>query len=308
MVERSLRALLQCPACTGELSWADEGAACATCGADYPDVNGVPTLLPRGEQRDGWAEAESGLTRALREEPKLERALLGGPLEELGPADRLFRSFVLEERGRYDAARAAAESAWPGLYTPEVRAAQEQAFAALLSRLDGPAVDVASGRCLLAERIPVPVVATDVSPHVLARARDRGITDAVLALDARRTPFRDGAVDTMTTFLGLANVEQPGELLRELRRAVGGRLLAIHQLYPERDGNEERIRQLGMEQLAYRAPFLDALRVAGWDASVVFESRARALPTPPSELFGGARVDGLPVAPTEIDWVVVEAR
>ena len=308
MAERSLRALLQCPACAGGLSWRVDGAACTTCGADYPAVNGVPNLLPPEEQRDAWAEAESGLTRALREHPELERALLGGSLDELAPADRLFRSFVLEERGQYEAARAAAEAAWPGLYTEEVRAGKEHAFAALLSLLDGPVVDLASGRCLLAERIQVPVVATDVSPHVLARARDRGVTDLLLALDARRTPFRDASVDTMTTFLGLANVEQPGELLRELRRVVGGRLLAIHQLYPDGDGNEERIRELGMERLAYRTPFLEELGAAGWDTSIVFESRARALPTPPSELFGGARVDGLPVAPTEVDWVVIEAR
>jgi hypothetical protein len=41
---------------------------------------------------------------------------------------------------------------------------------------------------------------------------------------------------------------------------------------------------------------------------LVFECRARALPTPVGEVLEAA-IDRLPAAPpTEIDWVVVEAR
>jgi methyltransferase family protein len=294
---------LQCPACGGSLS----RRRCDDCGADYPLVRGVPTFLTPDAAPDNWAEAESGLARALRESPELERALLGPPIEELAPADRMFRSFVLDERGDYDAARAAEASAWPELYTPEMLDCNEQAFSALLERLGGQVVDLASGRCMLVERMEVPVVATDVSPHVLARAQERGVASEVLAFDARRTPFRDGAVETMTTFLGLANVEQPGELLRELRR-VARRLLAIHQLYPEGDANAKAIKAFGMERLAYREPFLEELAGAGWDAEIVFECRAQALPTPAGVVLEGARIDGLPVAPTEIDWIVLEAH
>jgi hypothetical protein len=154
----------------------------------------------------------------------------------------------------------------------------------------------------------VPAIATDVSPHVLARDRERGVADEVLAFDARVTPFADGAVETMTTFLGLANLENPGSLFRELRRVVSGRLLAIHQLYPEGDANAAAISELGLSRLLYREAFFGALTEAGWDADVVFECRARALPTPVGEVLEGAAIDGLPIAPTEIDWLVVEAR
>jgi hypothetical protein len=112
----------------------------------------------------------------------------------------------------------------------------------------------------------------------------------------------------MTTFLGLANVEHPGELLSELRRAAGGRLFAIHQAYPEGDANADLIREAGMERLAYRERFLEELAHAGWDADVVFECRAWALPTPAGVVLEGARIDGLPVAETEVDWLVIEAR
>jgi uncharacterized protein YbaR (Trm112 family) len=299
---------LQCPACAGSLVWRADGASCADCGTGYPFVSGVPTFLTPEAASDIWAAAESGLVRALREDPELERALLGPPVEQLAPADRMFRSFVLEERGDYPGARAAAASAWPELYTPEMLECRERAFDSLLQRLDGPVVDLASGRCQLAERMDVPVVATDVSPHVLARARERGVASEVLAFDARRTPFRDGAVETMTTFLGLANVEQPDELLSELRRAVGGRLLAIHQLYPEGDANADAIQAAGMERIGYREPFLEELTSAGWQAEIVLECGARAVPTPAGVVLEGARIDGLPVAPTEVDWLVIEAR
>jgi SAM-dependent methyltransferase len=188
-----------------------------------------------------------------------------------------------------------------------MNACRQKAFDELLARLDGPVVDLASGRCLLLERLNVPAVATDVSPLVLARARERGVADEALAFDARRTPFADGAVETMTTFLGLANVEDPGPLFGELRRVVSGRLLAIHMLYPEGDANAEAIAAMRLERLLYREPFLDGLAAAGWDARVVFECRAKALPTPVGEVLQSA-IDGLPVAPTEIDWVVVEAH
>ena len=189
-----------------------------------------------------------------------------------------------------------------------MNACREQAFEALLERLDTPVVDLASGRCLLLERMNVPAVATDVSPLVLAQARERGVASEVLAFDARRTPFSDGAVQTMTTFLGLANVEDPGPLFRELRRVVSGRLLAIHMLYPEADENAEAIRAARLERLLYREPFLEGLAEAGWDANVVFECRAKALPTPVGVVLEGSAIDGLPVAPTEIDWIVLEAR
>jgi SAM-dependent methyltransferase len=218
----------------------------------------------------------------------------------------MFRSFVLEERGDFEGARAAAPS-MSELYTPEMNACRQEAFDALLAKLDGPVVDLASGRCLLLELMDVPAVATDVSPMVLNRAKERGIASEVLAFDARQTPFADGAVETMTTFLGLANVEDPGPLFSELPRVVRGRLLAIHMLYPLGDANAEAIETMRLERLLYREPFLDGLATAGWAVEVVFECRARALPTPVGDVLEAA-IDGLPAAPTEIDWVVVEAR
>jgi hypothetical protein len=75
----------------------------------------VPTFLTAEAAGDIWAAAESGLSQALRENPELERALLDPLADELGPADRMFRSFVLEERGIYTEV-----ASLDDLYTPEM--------------------------------------------------------------------------------------------------------------------------------------------------------------------------------------------
>lgn len=274
-----------------------------------------------GTAADPWAAAETGLARALAADPPLERELLDTPLEELSPADRFFRAQILEERGDFAAAGEAAAAAEPGLYTAATLAARDRLLdvvATSLEGTDGPIVDVATGRGTLLERlarsVDRPLVATDVSPNVLTRTRARlrapelGDRISYVACDARRTPFRDGAAAALTSFLGLANIREPGPLLSELRRIAGGPLLAVTQLYPEDDeANAGAIRSLGLERLLYRDGLLAELADAGWLAEIRGAELADAVPTPAGVLLAGARIDGLPVAPTVLEWCLVEA-
>ena len=57
--------------------------------------------------------------------------------------------------------------------------------------------------------------------------------------------------------------------------------------------------------MLYRESAMERFSSAGWE--VVLENRciAEALPTPESDLLEGARADGLPVAPTELEWCVI---
>ncbi len=178
---------------------------------------------------------------------------------------------------------------------------------------------MASGRGTLVERLAAEldqrIVATDASPHVLLRT-GRALAElglggrvSLVACDARTMPFRDGAVPTMTTHLGLANVVEPGALLGELRRVASGRFLATTSFYPPGDGvNGAEIRRLGLEGLVYRDTLLAELAAAGWAADVVSTCRARAEPTPTGVVLDGAVVDTLPVAGTELEWALVDAR
>jgi ubiquinone/menaquinone biosynthesis C-methylase UbiE len=207
------------------------------------------------------------------------------------------------------------------LYTPEqinCWDSEREYVIQWLSTAEGPIIDLASGRCYLVEelarKLNGPVVATDFSPSVLRGDRKRlqslGLYDRVslLAFDARHTPFKDGSVATLTTNLGLPNIEEPGRLLEELRRIVNGVFLAISHFYPEDDQvNARVIHEAGLDALLYRRTALEHFAAAGWQVEMKNVCVAKAEPTPPGVILEGARLDGLPVAGTNLEWCVLLA-
>jgi uncharacterized protein YbaR (Trm112 family) len=325
--------ILECPVCRGELAWTvteHRGnriemaeARCMACAATYPVREGIGLFLtPELPRNDLWEQVEGQLTQHLREHPKVERLLMDVPLDILAPADQFFRALVLEERGKYAEAKAAHDLANVGLYTPEYLACYNRQFSYVLERLsasDGPIVDLASGRCYLVEelarRLGRPIVATDFSPRVLRRDRrwleSLGLYDRVslLAFDARRTPFKDGAVKTLTTNLGLPNIKEPGNLLQELRRIVAGTFLAISAFYPEDDeANTAVIRKAGLSTLLFRRSALEHFAAAGWQVEVANVCAGKARPTPIGVVLEGAGIDAFPVAETVLEWCVLVAH
>jgi len=324
--------MLECPACHGRLEWnmiekhenriETAEATCKACAAIYPVHEGIGLFLtPRSQRNDLWGQVDSGLIQYLREHPEVERQLMDVPLDTLVPADQLFRALVFEERGNYVEARTAAAAANKGLYTPayiNCRDKQLDYVLDWLSATKGPIIDLASGACYLvqelARRLNCPIVATDFSPKVLRADRKRlqsaGLYDQVslLAFDARHTPFKDGAVATLTTHLGLPNIEEPGNLLGELRRIVNGVFLAISHFFPEDDeANTKVIHDAGLEALLYRRSALEQFIAAGWNVEVTNDCAGEAQPTPPGVVLNGARIDGLPVADTTLEWCVLLA-
>lgn len=323
--------LLICPECHGELDWhiaardaeqiEEADAVCRSCGCSYPVREGIGVFLtPDLQRKDLWKEAESGLGRHLREHPEVEQQLLGGPLTTLNAADRFFRGYVLEERGRRAEAEEAFDAARPELYTPETASCMDSTAAALVTSLpvsDGPIVDIASGRGFLVERLARgldrPIVATDFSVTALRRARRRFVTlgldgrGSFLAIDARRTPFRDGSLPTLTTYVGLQNIDGVESALRELNRVTSGTLYAISTFYGDGDPNTERIRGIGAT-FCLRSEALTLLADTGWEATIAQSCSARALPTPVSEILRGATIDTLPSVETTTEWVLLELR
>jgi len=298
-------------------------ACCARCAAPYSVREGIGLLLTPDLPRDDlWAQAESGLARHLRAHPDVAHRLMDSPVATLAPADQFFRALVLEERGQYAAAQALAKRACAGLYTAEYRACAAAAQRALLQHLaaaPGPVVDLASGRgelvATLARLGDRPVLATDFSPTVLRRTRQRLETAVLaghisfLACDARRLPFRAGAIASLTTNLGLPNMAQPEQVLREVRRTVGGTFLAIAYFFPEADGpNRVAVQAAPGGRLLYRRTALEHLAAAGWQVVPVDGGTGTAEPTPRSGLLDGATIDGLPGAGTVLEWCVLVAQ
>ncbi len=322
--------MLECPVCHGKLEWniieqngnrieAAE-ARCSACDAVYPVRDGIGLFLtPELPRKDMWEQVDSGVIQHLREHPELEKQLMEVPLDILAPADQFFRALVLEERGKFIEAQIVEDSANKDLYTPEYTNCWNRQLDYViewLSRTDGPIVDLASGRCYLAEKIvrklKRPVIATDFSPGVLRRDRrwleSFSLYDQVslLAFDARQTPFKDGAVENLTTNLGLPNIEEPSSLLRELRRIVNGVFLAISHFFPEEDAaNAKVIREAGLETMLYRRTALENYAGAGWKVEVKNACVGEARPTLPGVVLEGARIDGLPAADTSLEWCVL---
>lgn len=332
-MQRFLLDLLECPACHGHLLWRiterrgnqiEDGAAhCPACRATYPIRDGIGLFLVSENQGDDlWEEAATGLSRFLAEHPDVDARLTGGPLDALAPADQVFRALALEERGNLADAEAAYRAARPRLYTPEYLACYAAVRTDLVARLAGtsqPVVDLASGRGDLAdELLPAlggSLVLSDLSPRVLRynrrRLEARGAYERVslLAFDALRTPFKDGAVPVMTTNFGLGNVRDAPRLLAELRRIVSGSLYAITYFYPEDDAaNRAALEAAGLAALAFRRSALAHFAEAGWSVTLQSVRTGRAEPTPRGVLIEGASVDGLPAAPTVLEWCVLAAQ
>jgi uncharacterized protein YbaR (Trm112 family) len=324
--------MLECPVCHHALHWQideqfndhiEQGEArCESCPAKYPVREGIGIFLtPDLPRNDLWEQVESHLTAYLRDHPDLERQLMAPPIEDLSPTDQHFRALVLEERGAFAEARRAEDLSNKNLYTPEhvgCHSSQSEYILNALAPLDGPIVDLASGRCylveMIVEAIQRPVVGSDFSLSALRRARrmfeflDLAPYVSFLAFDARLTPFRDGSIKTMTTNLGLPNIENPGRLLHELNRITDGTFLAISHFFPvEDESNRKAIEAAGLDPLLYRQSAMQQFASAGWSVSVENACVAQSLPTPASTLFEGARADGLPVAPTQLEWCVLRA-
>jgi uncharacterized protein YbaR (Trm112 family) len=324
--------MLCCPVCHNELAWIVEerlgdhievgDAACDRCDASYPIRDGIGLFLTDElEREDLWEEVDSALTQHLREYPKLEAQLMDVPLEALGPADQLFRAMVLEERGDFSGAELAEDRAHEGLYTQDYLrcwGGQLDTLIEAVKDTEHPIVDLASGRGYLVEELvektTAPIVASDFSPRVLRRNRRwleyKGCYDRVslLAFDARKTPFKDRSIETLTTNLGVPNIRGTGELFLELRRIVSGRFLAISHFFPEDDGNGEVIEQFELGDAVYKSRLVEKMSEKGFEVNTGVSCVGKASPTPVGVVMEGMPVDGLPVESTEYEWCVVEGE
>jgi len=229
---------------------------------------------------------------------------------------------ILEEQQQFPSAQLARDAAREGMYTPGYLAAwknQMRFVTHRLSALPGPVVDLATGlgyllECALPETTQ-PFVATDVSPRVLLQDQKRfgelgmGERLSFLAFDARHPPFADRSIPTLVTNVGLANIEEPGDLLKELRRVLAGTLTAIMLFYPEEEGpNSKLIRQLKLESLLYRESALRLFEGAGFSVQVHNSQRVVARPTENGEIMPEVQPDRLPAVETEVEWCTLVAR
>jgi len=332
-MQRFLLDWLICPQCHAKLQWKvdcekngeveEAQALCSSCQRSFPVREGIGCFLTDTlERTDLWAQSESELLRFLNENPAVKNQLLTSPVNCLAPADRFYRLMVLEEMGDFSQSSQLEASALDLVYTAEYKACwnrQLDAIANQVLQFGLPVVDVASGRGYFVERLVqrgLPdLVATDFSLPVLRRSRKRFQKNyphaslSFIAMDARQTPFRDHSIPMTTTNLGLANIQQPGALLAELRRVCSGNLLAIHHFYPADDEvHSKAFADLKIDRLLNEELLLAEFQQNHWQVECLQECYSNALPTPKSVLLDGAVIDTFPLHPVKLKWVTLHAH
>jgi len=331
-MQKYLVEILECPKCNGKLDWniTEEShdrievaeACCQDCSSTYPIQDGIGVFLTTDLKRnDLWEQVDNGLEQLLKQNPELEKRLMDAPLDTLGPVDQFYRGDIHRTRGEIEAANAAYSTSHKGMFSVDTDRCIDNQMDYLInevSQSDSPIVDLASGVCELVKRmlkdLPNLIVVTDFSPSVLVRNRkwliEQGLYHRVslLAFDARQTPFANDSISLLTTHAGLNNIQNPGKLLEELYRIVNGKFIGVSSFYPEDDQeNGAVIEEYGVAELCYRDKLLEHFHNAGWVVEVNNSCTIKTNPAPPGVVLEGARVDGLPVQSTYLEWCVLSA-
>jgi ubiquinone/menaquinone biosynthesis C-methylase UbiE/uncharacterized protein YbaR (Trm112 family) len=330
-MQEYLIGFLECPSCHGSLNWKiiqrigkrieEAEIKCNSCSANYHVHKSIGVFLAGEiERNDLWKKADSGLIKYLKSNPDVKQELMNTPINELTPADQFFRAMVLEEQGLYIEAKEIERIANSGLYSGQYQFCWQKQIDYILVRLAdniSPVLDIASGRGYLLEKmvnkLNCPVIGSDFSLTVLQRnlqyLKAKGLYEKVslLAFDARVTPFKDGALANITTNLGLPNIEHPGSLLKELHRILSGNFFAITHFFQEDDElNAKIIHEAGLDKFLYQQTALEQFSDAGWIVEIRNNCEGVAKPTPEGEVLKGAKIDGLPVTETILNWCVLE--
>ena len=108
--------------------------------------------------------------------------------------------------------------------------------------------------------------------------------------------FKDDSLPTMTTNVGLVNIEDAPLAVLELHRIASGAFYAISILYDDSDTvNIEHLNQHGLATFSTQSTAaMSAMKTAGWATDVLNACMADIEPTPTSALFE-IQVDGIPV-------------
>lgn len=321
--------LLECPECQGELDWSiTEQTAerivtaevqCTVCSAVYSIRNEIGIFLTEELERNDLWEQVAGLEQYLEQNPEIEEKLMDVPLDTLGPVDQHYRGRLHKARGEIEAGDEALSLSHKAMFSAETNRCIDSQMDFVINEVSQsgrPIVDIASGECGLVERmlqeLSNSIVVTDFSPTVLERDRKRfiesGLCDraSLLAFDTRRTPFKTDSISLLTTHLGLQNIQDPGNLLKELHRVVSGEFFAIASFYPESDPkNSAVINEAGLADMCFRDRLVSHFQNAGWEVEVKNLCSVKTPASPTGVVLEGAKVDLLPACDTTLDWCVI---
>jgi len=215
----SLRHLLACPGCRGDLDEQDRQYTCTSCGLVWPIVDGIPVFVGPGlfdhDELDHVAAERRHGDSTDGDPHKAEQAAY----------------FDREALAEFEIERPAGT---PSLYQFLLAEKFRRATQALGDRFDcWTALTVCGGSGMDAEflaRAGASVISSDISLGAARRSRERarrhGISLVSIVADVEHLPFRDRSVDLVYVHDGLHHLVDPEVGLAEMAR-VAARGLSI---------------------------------------------------------------------------------
>ncbi len=324
--------MLICPLCHNQLKWdiKDEDkdriinadVTCASCRSTYEIIDEIAVFLTNDLSRnDLWEQSESELGKYLRENPDIYDKLMNTPEDEMNGADYWFKATYFELKNDYMTSSRMFKEALKKIYTQDYINGWKSQIDFIINNIESnkPIIDIASGKGYLVENLLKQtnnyVIATDFSPTILARNKEyykyKGLYDrlSLMAFDARKTPFKDNSIEILTSNMGLQNIEQPGEVIKEMNRITKGTFMPIMFFIGEDDKiHLDFFNKYLSIAYATRENAIETFKNAGWNVNIANSFLANIKPTPKGEILKGVGIDGFPIVDTKIEFCVIEAR
>ena len=326
-----LREILICPACHKELVWnvleesdlkiLNANIECSSCGNKYSVKDGIGSFLVEDvKELNLWEIRESYLDKLFKENIELKEKLMSATLEEMTAADMYIKGDVLMSMGLHKEANELYDIAFKNAYTQESLTATDSQIKYLISLLkneEGFIVDLASGPCTLVKEIlyntELKVVATDISMNIAKKTYEslvnKGYDDQLtyLVFDSRKSPFRTNTIPILTSFYGLQNIEEPGNILSELSRISSGELYSVCSLCSEDDeANLGILQKFGLEEMYLKKEYKKQFSNNGFSVEILNPIFAKTSPTPRDKIIKHAIIDGFPVAEAIFEHCIIK--
>lgn len=324
--------MLVCPLCHNQLKWdiKDEDkdriinadVTCPSCQSVYEVRDEIAVFLTNELSRnDLWEQGESGLEKYLKENPDTYEKLMNTPEEELNGVDYWYKATYFELKNDFGISSRMFKNAYKKIYTQDYIDGLKSQIDFIINNIESnkPIIDIASGKGYLVEKLLRQtnnyVIATDFSPTILARNKRyykyNGLYNrlSLIAFDARKTPFKDSSIEILTSNLGLQNIEQSGEVIKEMKRITKGIFMPIMFFVDKKDNvHIDLFNKYGNTAYVTRENAIETFKRAGWNVDISNPFLANVKPTPKGEILKGAQIDGFPIVDTKVEFCVIQAR
>lgn len=190
-----IKDLLICPRCKGEL---DDNCRCTKCGKQYESRFGIYNVLYEdlGEEYkfSDWFFDEKDFQRNVEEYSALRAEYQRCLSRECIDAEKK----------------------------------QDMVIRSLVEKCSGTVLDLATGRGMFLKKImewnpALKVIGSDIDCRILAVTkvvRECGANVAFLGTDGRHIALKDGSVDHVVSFVGLANMPETERVISEIHRVL----------------------------------------------------------------------------------------